>query len=610
MAILSKQQPLDILRTIFGYDSFRSLQGEIIDHVINRQDALILMPTGGGKSLCYQIPALVMPGVAVIVSPLIALMHDQVEALKQLGIRSSVLNSTLTMEEASIVQNQMIEGELDLVYVSPERLNTEGFLNHLEDCNIALFAIDEAHCVSQWGHDFRPEYLQFSKLKDRFPSVPRIALTATADELTRQDIIKHLGLDQGRVFISSFNRPNIQYRVMPKDNEKKQLLEFLKNEHLGDSGIVYCLSRDKVMKIAAWLKDNGFNALPYHAGLVTNTRTRNQERFQKEDNVIIVATIAFGMGIDKPDVRFVAHLDMPKSIEAYYQETGRSGRDGQPATAWMVYGVEDLVKLRQFIYSSHAPREQKMIEHNKLDALVGYAESLKCRRQILLEYFGEKTETDRCDNCDACIEPAQSFDGTLVVQKALSCIFRTDQKFGMTHIINVLVGKEKDEKIQRFNHNKLSTFGIGKEYTTHQWKSIFRQIIALGLVVVDSEAYGGLKLTTRSNKILRGEENVFLRTDVVHRKQSKTKKETIKERKTLSSSSDEELFQKLRAHRFALAKEQNIAAYLIFHDSSLIDMVKIRPATLEALSTISGVGKHKLKRYGKSFLKIINDNGK
>lgn len=607
MPITSKQQPISVLRTIFGYDSFRGLQGEIIDHVINRQDALILMPTGGGKSLCYQIPALVMPGIAVIVSPLIALMHDQVEALKQVGIRSSVLNSTLTMEEASIVQNKMLDGELDLVYVSPERLNTEGFLNLLENCNIALFAIDEAHCVSQWGHDFRPEYLQFSRLKDRFPSVPRIALTATADELTRQDIIKHLGLDKGRVFISSFNRPNICYRVMPKNNEKKQLLHFLNNEHQGNSGIVYCLSRKKVTTIATWLKEQGFKALPYHAGLVDNTRRRNQDRFQKEEGIIIVATIAFGMGIDKPDVRFVAHLDMPKSIEAYYQETGRAGRDGLPADAWMVYGTEDMVKLRQFIYASKAPREHKLLEHQKLDALAGYAESVNCRRQILLEYFGEKTEKDHCDNCDACMDPALSFDGTLAVQKALSCIFRTEQKFGITHLINVLTGKENDEKIERFNHHKLSTFGIGKEYTNQQWKSIFRQLIALGLATVDSESYGGLKLTAKSNKILRGEEDVKLRKDIVEKKPSKTKEKTPKGKIILNSATEEGLFQKLRAHRFTLAKEQNIAAYLIFHDSSLIDMVNKKPATLQELSTISGVGKHKLKRYGKSFLKIINE---
>lgn len=608
MTMKITQKPQDILRTVFGYHSFLNLQGEIIDHILKGQDALILMPTGGGKSLCYQLPALALPGIAIIVSPLIALMHDQVEALKQLGVRAAVLNSTLTFEESSFVQNKMLEGDLDLVYVSPERLNTESFLNLLERCSIALFAIDEAHCVSQWGHDFRPEYLQFSKLQVRFPSVPRIALTATADKPTRQDIIKNLGLDNGRVFISSFNRPNICYRVMPKNNEKKQLLNFLNNEHQGNSGIVYCLSRKKVTSTATWLKEQGFKALPYHAGLVDKTRKRNQERFQKEEGVIIVATIAFGMGIDKPDVRFVAHLDMPKSIEAYYQETGRAGRDGLPADAWMVYGTEDMVKLRQFIYASKAPREHKMLEHQKLDALAAYAESVRCRRKILLEYFGEETTIGTCDNCDACMDPVLSFDGTFAVQKALSCIFRTDQKFGITHLVNVLTGKENDEKIEKFNHHKLSTFGIGKEYTNQQWKSIFRQIIALGLATVDSESYGGLKLTAKSNKILRGEEEVKLRKDTTEKKQSKIKEKGSKGKIILENATDEELFQQLRAHRLALAKKQNLAAYLIFHDSSLLDMVEKKPRTMQELSAISGVGKNKLKRYGASFLSIINDH--
>lgn len=608
MAIKLNQNPLDILHSVFGYKSFRGQQAEIIDYILEGKDALILMPTGGGKSLCYQIPALCLPGITVVVSPLIALMQDQVEALKQLDIKASVLNSTLSAKKAIKVEEQMLSGELDIVYVSPERLNTESFQNLLDQCEISLFAIDEAHCVSQWGHDFRPEYLQFSKLKKKFPEVPRIALTATADELTRQDIIKHLRLEKGRVFVSSFDRPNIRYKVMPKDNEKKQLLAFLENEHKGDSGIVYCISRKKVMDTAEWLQKQGYDVWPYHAGLKKDERMKNQERFIKDDGVIMVATIAFGMGIDKPDVRFVAHLDLPKSVESYYQETGRAGRDGLPSDAWMVYGAEDIVKLRQFIMMSDATGEHKMLEHQKLDALVGYAETIRCRRQVLLEYFGEKSDDKSCENCDTCLEPVKSFDGTLQVQKALSCIYRTGQMFGVTHLINVLLGKE-DEKVKRFNHNKISTFGIGQEYDKTQWKSVFRQIIATGLVMVDLEAYGALKLTAQSNKILRGEEKIHLREDVMAKKNSsKVKKEKPAKRSTLSNSEDETLFQELRACRLSLAKEQGVPPYVIFHDSTLIEMVNKKPSSLYELSFISGVGHSKLDRYGDQFLTIINEH--
>ncbi|MDD3012683.1 MAG: DNA helicase RecQ [Candidatus Gastranaerophilales bacterium] len=607
MAIVLQQKPIEILHSVFGYSSFRDKQAEIIDHIINGQDALILMPTGGGKSLCYQIPALCLPGVAVIVSPLIALMQDQVESMKQLGIRASVLNSTLSSSESSKVEEKMRNGELDIVYVSPERLNTESFLDNIEQCELSLFAIDEAHCVSQWGHDFRPEYTEFSKLKERFPSIPRIALTATADELTRQDIVKHLGLENGRIFISSFDRPNINYRIMAKDNEKKQLLTFLNDEHKGDSGIVYCISRNKVMEVAKYLKEHGYNAWPYHAGLNKDKRTKNQDRFIKDEGIVMVATIAFGMGINKPDVRFVAHLDLPKSVESYYQETGRAGRDGLPSDAWMVYGIEDIVKLQQFIVRSNADKEHKMLEYQKLDALIGYVETVRCRRQVLLEYFGEKSEAKGCDNCDTCLEPVKTFDGTVAVQKALSCIFRTGQMFGITHIINILLGKE-DEKVKRFNHNNLSTFGIGKEYDKSQWKSVFRQIIASGTAVVDMESYGAVKLSANSNKILRGEEKIYLRSDVMDRKSKKEKKVAAGKRSVLTNTEDEALFQKLKAFRLSLAQEQKIPPFIIFHDSTLIEMVNKKPENLEEFGCISGVGKNKLDRYGKSFLEIIKES--
>jgi ATP-dependent DNA helicase RecQ len=603
MAITLQQKPLDILQTIFGYKSFRGQQAEIIEHVINGKDALILMPTGGGKSLCYQIPALCMEGLVIVVSPLIALMQDQVSALKQLGIKASVLNSTLTNDEAEDIEGLMQAGEVDIVYVSPERLNTERFLKLLTKCKLALFAIDEAHCVSQWGHDFRPEYTEFAKLKDMFPSVPRIALTATADELTRQDIIKNLRLKNGRIFSSSFDRPNIRYRVMPKDNEKNQLLNFIEAEHKGDSGIIYCISRNKVEQIATWLKNQGYDVLPYHAGLDANVRKRNQDYFIKNDGVIMVATIAFGMGIDKPDVRFVAHMDLPKSVEAYYQETGRAGRDSLPSDAWMVYGAEDIVKLRGFIYKSEADEAHKRIEHQKLDSLIGYSETMNCRRQVLLDYFGEKS-INKCNNCDTCLEPVTGFDGTVAIQKALSCIYRTEQRFGATHIINILTGKE-DEKIKRFNHNKLSTFGIGQEYSKFQWKSIFRQIIASGLVNVDLEAFGALKLTASSNKILRGQEKIFLRQETIKEKPSKSKKTESRKRTSFNNPKAEELFQKLRELRLTFAKEQNVPPYVIFHDSTLIDMIVAMPKNLSEMGQISGVGKSKLEKYGKAFLDII-----
>lgn len=603
---LTKQDKHEVLKSIFGYRSFRGQQGEIIEHIINGGNALILMPTGAGKSLCYQIPALCRPGFAVIVSPLIALMEDQVVGLQQLGIKASVLNSTLSCTQSAKVWKQMFNGELDLIYVSPERLSSEGFLEKLEECKIALFAIDEAHCVSQWGHDFRPEYLQLSVLYEQFPEVPRIALTATADIPTRNDIIKHLRLSDSPVFISSFDRPNINFRIMPKNVEKKQLLNFLTSNHRDDSGIVYCISRNKVMEIAEFLGANGFTALPYHAGLTNAERSKNQDRFLKEENIIMVATIAFGMGINKPNVRFVAHMDLPKSVESYYQEIGRAGRDGLPSDAWMVYGIEDIVKLRQFINSSGANEQRKLIEIQKLDALIGFAETTRCRRQVLLEYFGEEASDKPCDNCDTCLEPVKTFDGTIAAQKALSCVFRTNQRFGVTHVINVLLGKE-DEKTANFGHHKLSTFGIGKEYSKFEWKSIFRQLIALGLLIVDIEGYGVLKLGPNSAKVLRGQENILLRTDVMKIAKTSKKSETKKSITKCNNSQDEELFQKLRQHRLALAKEQGLPPYIIFHDSTLIEMATTKPKTLHELEWIPGVGKTKLERYGESFLNIIQN---
>ena len=611
MSAILQQKPLKILKSVFGFSSFRGDQEEIINHILNGGDALILMPTGGGKSLCYQIPALCLEGVTIVVSPLIALMQDQVDALLQLGIKASVLNSTLTAAESLNIEAQMKSGELDIVYVSPERLNTASFLEVLKNCKISLFAIDEAHCVSQWGHDFRPEYTEFSKLQERFPTVPRIALTATADSMTRVDIIKYLNLSEGRTFISSFDRANIQYKVLPKNVERQQLLSFLKENHQDDAGIVYCLSRKKVEETAKWLKKEGFKALPYHAGLDKNVRQKNQTKFIKDESVIMVATIAFGMGINKPDVRFVVHMDMPKSIESYYQETGRAGRDGLPSSALLLYGIEDIAKLQQFITQSGASKEQKMLEQNKLNSMLGFAETVRCRRQVLLEYFGESPEKKSCDNCDTCLEPVNSFDGTVAAQKVLSCIYRTGEMFGVNYLINVLLGKE-DEKITRFKHHRISTFGIGKEYDSFQWKSIFRQVVASGLAFVDAESYGSLKLTPSASGILRGEEKIFFRTDVMAQKESKSKSkskkgEGSKKKSVLKNDDDEALFQKLRAYRLTIAQEQKIPPFIIFHDSTLVELATQKPQTLKAMGAISGVGETKLKRYGKGFLEVIKE---
>jgi ATP-dependent DNA helicase RecQ len=593
-------QPIDVLRTVFGFDSFRGHQAEIIDHVVSGGDAMVLMPTGGGKSLCYQIPALCRDGVAVVVSPLIALMRDQVEALRQLGVRAAAMNSSIPFAAAMQIERRMAAGDIDIVYVAPERLLTDSFLALLERCKLALFAIDEAHCVSQWGHDFRPEYLRLTVLHQRYPAVPRIALTATADAPTRRDIRERLQLEQGRVFVAGFDRPNIRYRVRPKTDERGQLLDLLESRR-GESGIVYCLTRKSVESVASWLADRGWPALPYHAGLDKAVRDRHQDRFIKDDGVIVVATIAFGMGIDKPDVRFVAHLDLPKSLEAYYQETGRAGRDGLPAEAIMLYGLEDVTKMRQLIEGSETPEAQKQIERRKLDALLGFCETAQCRRQVLLTYFGE-SPAGACGNCDRCLEPVETFDGTELAQKALSCVYRTGQRFGALHVIDVLRGGD-GEKVKRLGHERLSTYGIGKELSVPEWRSVFRQLVAMDILAVDIAGHGGLHLGPDSRAVLRGERRVELHRDTLgERRPRRTRKPAAIAGESPASQA---LFDVLRAKRLALAKAQGVPPYVIFHDSTLVAMAAAKPRDLEGLALVHGVGEAKLLRYGAEFLETI-----
>ena len=591
------EQALEILRNTFGYRDFRGDQQDIINHVLAGNDALVLMPTGGGKSLCYQVPALVRPGTGIIISPLIALMQDQVSALLQLGIKATYLNSTLPAQTVQETEQGLLNNDMDLLYIAPERLLQERTLALLERTKLALFAIDEAHCVSQWGHDFRKDYLALDQLHQRFPSVPRIALTATADERTRLEIRERLGLEQAKVYISGFNRPNIRYRITTKMEERKQLLDFLETGHQGDAGIVYCLSRKKTEAVADWLTAQGRTALPYHAGLESSVRHRRQQRFLQEEGVIIVATIAFGMGIDKPDVRFVAHLDLPKSIEAYYQETGRAGRDGAAANAWMVYGLEDVVKLRQMQEQSDADETHKRVERYKLDSMLGLCEITSCRRHALLQYFGEESPA-RCGNCDTCLHPVATWDGTTAARKALSCVYRTGQRFGARHLIDVLLGKEND-KVRKFRHQRLSTFGIGEELGMEQWRSVFRQLIARGFLSVDLKGFGSLLLTDRSRPLLQGEAEVFLRKD------DRIKKPTRKQRKTPLQVSDPELFEKLKACRKQLAVKQGLPPYVIFHDTTLVEMTQRMPSSPDELLQVSGVGAHKLEQYGETFLAVI-----
>lgn len=593
----------DILHNIFGYSAFRGEQAAIVQHVIDGGDCLVLMPTGGGKSLCFQIPALARTGTAIVISPLIALMQDQVQTLQQLGVRATFLNSTQDAQSAAQLERQLLNGEFDLVYVAPERLLTSRFLELLARIDIALFAIDEAHCVSQWGHDFRPEYRQLTVLHERFPDVPRIALTATADAPTQKEIVERLGLENARRFISSFDRSNIRYTILEKEEPKQQLLGFLR-DHKGDAGIVYCLSRKKVEALATFLSARGHDALPYHAGLDSVTRAAHQERFLREEGVIMVATIAFGMGIDKSNVRFVAHLDLPKSIEGYYQETGRAGRDGLPAEAWMTYGMADLVLLRQMVGGSDAGEERKRLELRKLDSLLGLCESTRCRRQTLLQYFDESLAKP-CGNCDNCLNPPETFDGTLAAQKALSCVYRTGQRFGVTHLVDVLLGNDT-EKTRQFGHDRLPTFGVGKEFSATQWKGIYRQLAAAGFLAVDIEGYGGLTLTTESKEVLKGNVRVTLRAQAAVKK--RTPRTDAGERSALRNQipvADEALWQALREVRLQLSREQSVPPYVIFHDATLQEMFARRPRTLEEFGNISGVGTRKLEKYGAAFLAVF-----
>ena len=590
----------DILQSVFGFQSFRPPQDQIIDSVIAGDDAMVIMPTGGGKSLCYQIPSLVREGCGVVVSPLIALMQDQVSALKLLGVRAAFLNSTLDSSEAAEIESDLRNGTLDLLYIAPERLNQNRTIALLQSATISLFAIDEAHCVSQWGHDFRADYLQLSMLAELFPEVPRIALTATADERTRGEIINRLGLEHGGHFIAGFDRPNIRYRIALKHNAKTQLLKFLKEEHPRDAGIVYCLSRKKTEEIAHWLTLQGFNALPYHAGLPTQTRAKNQARFLREEGVIVVATIAFGMGIDKPDVRFVAHLDLPKTVESYYQETGRAGRDGMPADAWMVYGLQDVIKLRQMMSTSEGSEEHKRAEQHRLNAMLGFCEITSCRRQALLAYFDDHMPNP-CGNCDTCLEPADTWDGTESARMALSTAYLTGQRFGVNHLIDVLRGSE-GEKIFQFEHHTISVYGIGKALSNDQWRSVFRQLVARGLLSVDLERFGALRLEERCRPLLRGEETIELRRDL---KQKTTKRQT---RSPLPNDIDVTLWEALRDCRRGFAEEQNVPPYVIFHDSTLQEMCVSLPSSLERLAEISGVGERKLEKYGPAFVGVINQH--
>jgi ATP-dependent DNA helicase RecQ len=595
----------EVLRQVFGYESFRGQQEEIIGHVVAGGDCLVLMPTGGGKSLCYQIPALVRDGIGVVVSPLIALMKDQVDALRQAGVRAAALNSSLGPGEAVAIERAMREGEIDLVYVAPERLVTQRCIEVLSQSRIALFAIDEAHCVSQWGHDFRPEYLQLSMLHERFPDVPRIALTATADGPTRRDIVERLGLGEARIFAAGFDRPNIRYSIVPKKDAKAQLLAFLAEEHPNDAGIVYCQTRRKVEEVADWLALKGRLALPYHAGLEAATRQRHQDRFLKEEGVIIVATVAFGMGIDKPNVRFVAHLDVPKSLEAYYQETGRGGRDGLPADAWMTYGMGDVMSLLGLLESSDVDERQRRIERQKLNALLGFCETAGCRRQVLLNYFGERGHP-RCGNCDTCLQPVSVWNGVVAAQKALSAVFRTGQRFGVAHLVDVLLGKASD-RIRQLGHDRLKTFGVGAELAKHEWQSVFRQLVAQGHLAVDVEGHGGLYLGETAPEVLKGAVSIEFRKDAEVGSRSRRERSLRPAAPPggAFSPDEEALWQRLRARRLELAREQGVPPYVIFHDATLTDMVRRRPRSLADLAAIPGVGKSKLDRYGTIFLNEI-----
>ncbi len=590
--------PETVLQQVFGYSQFRGEQAAVIEAVCAGRSGLVIMPTGGGKSLCYQVPALLREGVAVVVSPLIALMQDQVAALQANGVRAACLNSSLSAAEQLHVEQAVEQGELDLLYCAPERLLQERCLNLLHGSRIALFAIDEAHCVSQWGHDFRPEYRDLARLVELFPAVPRLALTATADEPTRQEIRERLGLTDAPQFIGGFDRPNIRYRIAEKNQGRQQILSFIR-EHPGQAGIVYCLSRAGTDALAAWLNEQGVRALPYHAGLSSESRSFNQSRFLREDGLVMVATVAFGMGIDKPDIRFVAHLDMPASIEAYYQETGRAGRDGAPAEALMLYGLQDMVRRRQMLEGGEASEERRLLERRKLDALLGLCEVTSCRRQTLLRYFGDELPQP-CGNCDTCLEPPQTFDGTVAAQKALSAVYRTGQRFGVAHLIDVLRG-ESTAKVQQFGHERLPTFGCGEEYSKTQWSAIFRQLVAMGLLSVDIAGFGGLRLGPDARAVLRGERALWLREPPRRRERRGSRID----RQQLVDAADENLFERLRLWRKDTADELGKPPYVIFHDATLAAIAALKPDSLEALGAVSGVGAKKLDTWGEEILAVL-----
>ena len=593
------KDPQQILQHVFGFPDFRAPQDEIISTLVDGGDVLVLMPTGGGKSLCYQIPAIAREGVGIVISPLIALMQNQVDALKQLGVSATFLNSTLAFETVHRIEQSLRQGEVDLLYLAPERLVQPATMALLRELDISLFAIDEAHCVSQWGHDFRADYLHLNILATEFPSVPRIALTATADIRTRTEIVSRLSLDDARQFIVGFDRPNIRYRIALKTNPRQQLLQFLKNEHRNDAGIIYCLSRRKTEETATWLSQQGFEALPYHAGLDSETRAKNQARFLNEESIIIVATIAFGMGIDKPDVRFVAHLDLPKTVESYYQETGRAGRDGEAANAWLVYGLQDVIKLRQMMENSEGSDEHKRAEQHRLNAMLGLCEITSCRRHALLRYFDEDSP-ERCGNCDTCIDPVDTWDGTEAAQKALSAVFRTDQRFGVNHLIDVLQGSNT-EKIRQFEHDKLSTFGIGQTLDINQWRSVFRQLVARGFISVDLERFGALRLEQKCRPLLKGEQQIELRRD-------SGKKAVARQTKTpLPEDINVGLWEALRECRRLFAEAQGVPPYVIFHDKTLREMAEQMPQNTSEFGLLTGVGERKLEKYSEAFLAVIQE---
>ncbi|WP_226668883.1 DNA helicase RecQ [Microbulbifer aggregans] len=596
--------PEYILEHTFGYSGFRGDQQAIIETLVDGGDALVLMPTGGGKSLCYQIPALARPGCGVVISPLIALMQDQVEALRAAGVAAEFLNSSLAFEEAQDIEARLMRGELELLYLAPERLLQPRTLDLLTRANISLFAIDEAHCVSQWGHDFRADYLQLSCLHQRFPQVPRVALTATADQRTRREIASRLDLQSARHFVSSFDRPNIQYRITAKSNPKRQLLQFLRSEQEGNAGVVYCLSRSKVESTAAWLQEQGFNALPYHAGLPTNVRADHQRRFLREEGVIVVATIAFGMGIDKPDVRFVAHLDLPKSVEAYYQETGRAGRDGEPATALLLYGLEDVVKLSQMAAMSEGSEEHKRQERQRLDAMLGLCEITSCRRRALLRYFEEELAAD-CGNCDTCLEPPATWDASEAARKLMSCIYRTGQRFGAAHVIDVLRGADT-EKVRQFEHQQVSTYGIGTGLSANEWRAITRQLVVQGYLRVNAEAFNALQLTELCRPVLRDEEPLYLRT-LPKPAPKTTRAQSRAHAEQELTPEDQPLWDALRSLRKQLAEERGVPPYVVFHDATLREMLSAKPRNREEMLAISGIGDSKLERFGDDFLQLLAD---